>query len=405
MEKTISLGHSKVEQVEEIQGLNGSISISELLLQKIWLHKDFFHHNLLTCSQKKVQILHPGRWNRFEGPDFKEAEIIIDGQRFIGDIEIHFHPNDWFNHGHSYNQNFSNVILHVTLFEPSPDQPPIFNSFGFCPDTLVLLPYLRQSLEEYALEDGLLSFENRSNIEFLQAYINKPPDELHYLLYDNALTRWKQKCSFARARLKTDTWENVCHQMFLETLGFRRNRSPMNAIAVQYPLNSMISNTPTAPDLFLSQKPNWKLAKVRPQNHPLKRLAQYLNLIKENPNWPSIWKDFSSTLPSHGSPENTSLYRKKFQLSNIHSHIQKDILAQSVSGTRFNTILIDALLPLASVYLNKDLFSIWFHWFPGDIPSNVASFLNPDFFCSKKQAYCNGINQAILQLFIKNRFI
>lgn len=407
MEKTISLGHSKLipTQVEEIQGLNGSISIPERILQKIWLHQDFSHNTFICYSKKKLQVIHPGIWNGCEGPDFKDAEIILDGKKLVGDIEIHFHPNDWFNHGHAHNPNFSNVLLHVTLFEPNPQHPPVFNALGFCPDTFVLLPYLRQSLEEYVLEDVLLNFENRSNSEFLQAYLNKPAEDLKYLFFENALFRWKQKYAFALARLKLDSWDNVCHQMFLEVLGFRRNRSPMNTIALQYPLKFMIDSLPCAEELYLSQKSKWKLAKVRPSNHPLKRLSQYLHLIKNNPTWPSTWKAFSAQLPQESGIESTSLYRKNHNLSQIHSHIKNSILAQSISGTRLNTLIIDALLPLASALLNKDLFHLWFHWFPGDIPSKISSFLDPSQFFSKSQPGCNGINQAILQLFIQNHLL
>lgn len=405
MEKTISLGHPKLTQTEEIQSLQGPISIPELILQKIWLRKDFLHNKLLTHSQKNLQIINPGRWNRFEGPDFKEAEIILHGQKLSGDIEIHFHPNDWFNHGHSYNPNFSDVILHVTLFEPTPHHPPIFNDLGFCPETLVLLPYLRQSLEEYALEETLLDLENRHNTEFLQAFLDKPQDDLSQILFEKALSRWKQKQFFALSRLKTDSWDNVCHQMFLETLGFRRNRAPMNALALQYPLNIIIDQPPTVEELFDSQKTNWKLAKLRPANHPKKRLTQYLHLIKTNHSWPSLWKNFANCLPLQTTSFNTSFYRKHHHLSKINSYIQDTILAKAISGTRFHTLVIDTLLPLASAYLNKDLFDLWFHWYPGDIPSTISSFLHPTSILSKHQPSCNGINQAILQLFIETRLI
>ncbi|PWU07466.1 MAG: hypothetical protein C5B43_00320 [Verrucomicrobia bacterium] len=405
METTIPLGHPKVTLVEEMQGLHGSISISELSLQKIWLHKDFLHSNLASHSNKKVQVIHPGYWNRFDGADFKDAEIVIDGQKFFGDIEIHFHPNDWFNHGHCYNPSFSKVILHVTLFEPNPLHTPVFNSLGFCPETLVLLPYLRQSLEEYALEEALLNFENRNNIEFLQAFLNKPESELKEILLENAYLRWKQKYAFALNRLKTESWENVCHQMFLEALGYRRNRSPMNIIALQYPLNYIVQNKISADELFLSQKENWKLAKLRPANHPLKRLTQYVELLQKNPNWPRSWTHYADKLSSENCSKTTASYRKDYKLSRFHSEIKEDILFNAVSGTRLNTIIIDVLLPLAGAYLNKDFFYLWFHWFTGDMPSSIASFLDPISFFSKKQPECNGINQAILQLFIQTRFI
>lgn len=405
MEKELPMGYSKVAQIEEIQGLQGSNSIPELVLQKIWLRKDFLHNQLFSYSKKKLKIIHPGRWNRLEGPDFKEAEIILDGQLLSGDIEIHFHANDWFNHGHTLNPNFSNVILHVTLFEPSPDHPQVFNSFGYCPETLVLLPYLRQSLEEYALEETLIDLENRHNTEFLQAFLDKPQEDLIQILLDKALLRWKQKYSFALSRLNKDRWENVCHQMFLETLGFRRNRAPMNALALQYPLHILINQPPTLEELFDSQKSNWKLAKIRPANHPKKRLAQYFHLIQKNPSWPSLWKNFSAQLPTPACSFNTSFYRKYHQTAKIDAHIRDTLLTQSISGTRFHTIMIDTLLPLASAYHSIDLFSLWFHWYPGDLPSSISSFIHPSSILSQNQPTCNGINQAILQLFIETQII
>lgn len=405
MEKELSVGYSKLIQTEEIQGLQGSFSIPELVLQKIWLRQDFLHNQLFSYSQKRLQIINPGHWNCYEGPDFKEAEIILDGQRLCGDIEIHFHSNDWFNHGHSLNPNFSNVILHVILFEPAVEQPPVFNSLGFCPETLVLLPYLRQGLEEYALEDILLNFETRHNIEFLQAFVNIPREELIQILLEKALRRWKQKCSFALSRLAKDTWANVCHQMFLETLGFRRNRAPMNALAQQYPIHIFINQSPTLEELFNSQKSNWKLAKLRPANHPKKRLSQYLHLIKENPNWPELWRNFATQLPTQTFASNTSLYRKHHQISKIDNYIRDSLLKHSISGTRFHTIIIDALLPLASVCHNIDLFSLWFHWYSGDLPSSLSSFIHASSILSQNQPTCNGINQAILQLFIETQLI
>lgn len=405
METTEPLGHHSITQEEEIQGLQGAIAIPEIILQKIWLRSDFFHNKLKTYSGKKLQIINPGRWNRFEGPDFKEAEIIIDGQRLVGDIEIHFHPNDWFNHGHSYNPNFANVILHVTLFEPIPEHPPIFTTLGFCPETFVLLPYLRQGLEEYVLEEALLTMENRDNTEFLQALLNKQETEIKHLLLEKAQLRWKQKYTFALYRLKIDNWDDVCHQMVLETLGYRRNRATMNLIAIKYPLRAIAQGQHTAAELFASQEGNWKLAKLRQANHPKKRLAQYLHLVKQNPQWPTHWLKKAESLSFQQSISSTSMYRKHYQLSKLASLIQEEIFSSMISSTRFHTLVVDALLPLASAYLNKDLFHLWFHWYPGDMPSAVPSFLNPTNIINKGQPSCNGLNQAILQLFIETRLI
>ena len=57
-------------QVFEIQGLYGSYSVPESVLQNIWFNGDFNHKGLRTLSGKSISILNPGRLNDNEGPDF-----------------------------------------------------------------------------------------------------------------------------------------------------------------------------------------------------------------------------------------------------------------------------------------------------------------------------------------------
>lgn len=406
METAQSLGCPPLLQQEEFQGLHGAITIPELTLQKIWLHKDFFHNNLLSHCGKKIQILNPGRWNQFEGPDFKEAELLIDGKKLTGDVEIHFHPNDWFSHAHDQNSNFSDVILHVTLFSPTPQHPPIFTCLGFCPETLVLLPYLNQGLEEYALEEALLNLQGRDNSDFVQAFLSKPEFEIKQVLLQKAKLRWQQKCSFARVRIEQNGAEHTCHEMILETLGYRRNRAPMNAIATHYSLSSLVQDLPSAQELFSFQEGNWKFAKLRPANHPKKRLQQYLSLVQKNPQWPSHYLNCIQKLCiAKFSSQDTLSFRKNIGMPKLQSVIKNQILAETISGTRFHTVVIDALLPIATAHLNKDLFDLWFHWQGGDIPSSVSRFLNATNIINKGQPSCNGLNQAILQLFIESQII
>lgn len=408
METAKSLGRPLITrylQEEEFPGLHGPFAIPERILQKIWLRKDFFLNKLISYSKKRIQIIDPGRWNQFEGPDFKDAELVIDGQKVIGDVEIHFHPNNWFDHRHNQNPDFSNVVLHVTLFEPTSQQP-VFTTHGFCPETLVLLPYLKQGLEEYALDDALLSFENRGNNEFIQSILDKPIFDIKQILIQKAQLRWQQKYTFAHSRIKNDGFEHSCHQMALEVLGYRRNRTPMSAISINYPLHFMVDHSPSIQELIHSQEGNWKFAKLRPANHPQIRLQQYLDLVKKRPDWPTQWNNFITKF-TNTNPQflDTVHFRKEIHLSKLQSSIKKEILAETISGTRFHTLMTDALLPLASAQTNKNLFDMWFHWHPGDIPSSISTFLNPADVLNKDQPLCNGFLQGILQLFIESRFI
>ena len=82
-------------EVQEIQGLYGPFSLSERVLQKIWLKGDMDQTQLRTVSGKTLRVLDPGRWNLLEGPDFLEARLELDGQKLVGDVEVHFHTSDW----------------------------------------------------------------------------------------------------------------------------------------------------------------------------------------------------------------------------------------------------------------------------------------------------------------------
>lgn len=66
-----------------------------------------------TISGKQLQILSPGRANPYEGPDFTDCGVLLDGKIIVGDIEFHKKASDWISHNHSKNLLFKNVIVHM----------------------------------------------------------------------------------------------------------------------------------------------------------------------------------------------------------------------------------------------------------------------------------------------------
>lgn len=87
--------------------------MNERLLQFIWQFRYFNTASLLTTEQEKVLIIHPGRYNTNQGPDFLDAKVRIAGTLWAGNIELHVLSGDWNIHGHSGDANYNNVILHV----------------------------------------------------------------------------------------------------------------------------------------------------------------------------------------------------------------------------------------------------------------------------------------------------
>ena len=86
--------------------------MTEQLLQYTWKHR-LFTTPLLTTRGERLEVLDPGLWNHDSGPDFFNAKIIIGGQEWVGNVEVHLKSSDWLRHGHQEDRAYDNVVLHV----------------------------------------------------------------------------------------------------------------------------------------------------------------------------------------------------------------------------------------------------------------------------------------------------
>ena len=205
--------------VLEMQGLYGPYSLSERVLQKIWLRQDFSADELRTVSGQRLRIEFPDNWNHLGGPDFKDAFFQIDGTAFCADVEIHFCAEDWIAHGHENNPAFNRVRLHVVLHRMPGSYPQVLMESGHCLETLVLLPYLHSDLEAYAMDEALIEMERICEHPDLLWFSELPDTQRLELLREHALSRWRQKLAFAKKRLEGIDWREACHQYGFEVLG------------------------------------------------------------------------------------------------------------------------------------------------------------------------------------------
>ena len=63
--------------------------MQEDFLHFIWKHKRFKTRDLLTVNSEKVSIISLGQHNYNSGPDFFNAQVAIDTQKWAGNVEIH----------------------------------------------------------------------------------------------------------------------------------------------------------------------------------------------------------------------------------------------------------------------------------------------------------------------------
>lgn len=87
--------------------------MKEDFLHYVWQYKKFAFTNLKTVSGQELTIIHSGYYIQQAGPDFFNAQIVIDNQKWAGNIEIHLKSSDWYVHHHQTDANYDNVILHV----------------------------------------------------------------------------------------------------------------------------------------------------------------------------------------------------------------------------------------------------------------------------------------------------
>lgn len=392
-------------RVSEVQGLYGPVTISERTIQKLWLRQDFDTSDLKTLSGKTLEVEQAGRWNTNEGPDFLEATMLIDGKRITCDVEIHLYSRGWREHGHHKDENFSKVRLHVVLFPDKNPLTPPETCHGETLDTLYLLPCLHEDLETIIERETLARDDPEDYAQWLEALKALPKRERIQTILERARRRWQSKCQFARTRLEKHEWDDACHQLCLEVLGYRRNRAAMARLALETPMSEFMGME-SVESLYAQYEADWQLAGSRPANHPKKRLEQYLQLVKHNPKWPENIQDMFSHLPvGWVGLENTDGFRNRYHLSIFRSRLVEEVFGSAITSTRFDTLMIDAFLPLASAFPEWDFFPVWYHWYPGDAPDKVSNFIKDAELTGPREPASNGLNQGVLQIFYEGGFL
>lgn len=386
--------------VEEIQGLYGPFILAEKVLQRIWAHGDYHDEGLKTTSGRSLEVLDPGRWNRHEGPDFKEARLRLGGGDCCGDVEIHFKPEDWGTHGHDANPNFDRVVLHVVLQASVPGKPICRTSRGEVPETLVLLPLLERDLESYAMDEALIDLEQVNELAWVEDFLELPESERAARLETATECRWRQKADFAAKRLAVSEWSAVCHASAMEVLGYSRNRAPMHRLALENSLGAFAAGL-DVDALYAGCSGRWRLQGLRPANHPKKRLLQYAAICRDRPDWPQRMRRLlEHRVDGNFAATKTRAFRKALELARFREQVAEEVFGGHLGGTRLDTMLCDAIFPLAAAAGMPGVDLLWRHWYPGDGPAKLGDFLREAGLLGPDSPKSNGGLQGALALFM-----
>ena len=369
--------------VEDVPGFYGVVKMEKSILQKIWAEQDFLSESLITDGGQKISVDFAGSLNvSGDGPAFRNAQLIIDGELRKGDIDVHIKQQGLIRHSYQAECNYNRVILEVCLF-PNPD--PKKENKKLIP-TLFLLPHLFRGIEEYAENYAVEMLSGRYDL--MEKDIGRLRNLSNEEINDLAKQRWSAKLRFAEARLKHQSWEMACHQWFLEILGYQRNKCPMSRIAQRYEVQKWKSGQINIEDIFQAE-PGWRLRGCRPANHPRKRLSQYHDLWRIRPNW---IEDILRLTRGN-------LFDNNNGLSKIVKMWKEEVLGKVFAKGKANTLFIDGVWPLLCSSSKIDGYEIWKTWPAGDCPDKFRKWARELGLTDEphREYFSNGIVQAILE--------
>ena len=279
---------------------------SERVLCALWQRAHTLSEGLITEDGRPFRVVYPGRANPREGPDFRDAIITTEsGDTITGDVELHLKAPDWYSHRHHADPNYNGVILHVVLW-PKRESTSKQQSGTKTPVASVAhaMPFLSCAEDStHSLVAHLGVMDKRG----LEDALDRAGDE-------RFLARSR---GFAMELAATDP-DQVLYGALMEALGYQSNRRPFRELAQRVPICSLsrLRDEPPVTRLLAMEatllgaagmlsylKPSiaeeaqqikglhkrlprsramspkhWQLFRVRPANHPVRRIigAAYL---------------------------------------------------------------------------------------------------------------------------------
>ncbi|XHR97796.1 DUF2851 family protein [Mucilaginibacter sp. UC70_90] len=286
---------------------------TEDFLHYIWKFRLFERENLQTVDGEELEIFSAGLHNSDSGPDFHNARIRIGETVWAGNVEVHLSASDWQKHGHTNDGAYDNVILHVVYR----NDVPLFLPNGRKVPTLELQSRISEALYN---KYHKLVFGNQSFIPCENGIATVDSLTMQNWLTRVLVERMEKRSTNVAAALALNKgdWEETFYQFLAANFGFKVNALPFELMAKSLPQLILAKNKNSPMQIealifgqagllegefkddyplklqkeyeYLRKKYNlkpieshlWKFMRLRPQNFPTIRLAQFAALIVQS---------------------------------------------------------------------------------------------------------------------------
>ncbi len=353
------------------------------------MKEDFLHYvwkflkidspySLHTTANEPIEIISNGYHNtENSGPDFFNAQLIINSQKWAGNIEIHLKSSDWYAHNHQNDSAYENVILHVVW---------------------------EHDVEVYRKNNSpipTLTLQNITSVKTLQQYKNLINGSTNWINCSNQLEKvsaftlnnWLERLYFERLNSKSkhiatvfnslnSHWEATCFSIIAKYYGGNNNGMHFLNIIKSIPFSVLQKTTSIIQieallfgqanllngDLddfyYVSLQQEYKYLKhkykltpllglelqffrLRPTNFPTIRLAQLAQLLANHPQLFAVIKEeFNPKILNKLFKSATSIYWK------THYNFGKESkkTAKTTTDSFIDILIINAIIPLQFYY-------------------------------------------------------
>ena len=309
--------------LRENLGLEDLAQLTELELQAHWFAGDF-GTEFTSANGERIRIAQFGAWNREAGPDFAGAAISVNGRKPVrGAVEIDPDAQDWERHGHATNPDYDAVVLHVCTRD---------GGKRFFTRTSHHREIPRIRLDPRMLNGPLSETQPIAKPGRCSAPMrNLEAEKLREILEGAAQFRLRRKAARLARIAKLHGEDEALYQALAMALGYKNNKLPFTVIAQRFPLvflrrrkedlDALLFGSAgflddadfTAFDMetrvylrnlwerwwklrgqfspLILAADSWRLASVRPANHPQRRVAALAGIVRHWQKLSSLVKD------------------------------------------------------------------------------------------------------------------
>ena len=218
--------------------------IKEELVRCVWFGQHIKKDKLFTDDGSRLEVLSPGWWNSEGGPDFKHAEILLEGKGLIkGNVEVHVFTSDWARHQHDKQETYNTVCLHIVMWNDTEEEH-VSNLAGQFIPQLTLSKYLDAELDDIIDAIDVESYlkGGKVNPGHCQTEIkNQHVDEhwIGYFLDYAGDERILQKAKRYEKWAGKSPFEQTLYEGIMESLGYKNNKSPFLILASRISLEDV----------------------------------------------------------------------------------------------------------------------------------------------------------------------